>query len=164
MIVDDKGRLFRKINLIDLLIILIVIAAVVFFWGKFGKAKIITSFDKQVPVAITFVVESMPEYSVDAIKVGDVTVDKISTKAIGKVAKVEKGPDISYAPDQDGNYVQSSKPGYCSAEITVEGSGVFNEYGVVNMGNTEYYINRSDAGLYVGDVMIYSKIKSIEKK
>lgn len=162
MIIDDKGRLFRKINLIDLLIIIIVIAAGIFVFNKFGKAKIVTPLAKQEPVEITFIIESLPEYAADNVEIGDSVIDRVTSAYLGKVTRIEKRADMSYAPDQDGKYVRSSKEGYCSLEFTVEGTGVFDGK-VVNIGNTNYYVYR-DTTLYVGDTMLFTRIKDIEKK
>lgn len=162
MIIDDKGRLFKKINLIDLLIILIILAAGVFLFNKFQKANIVIPLAKQEPVAITFIIESLPEYAADNVEINDPVTDKVTSAYLGKVTKVEKLPDRSYAPDQDGKYVRSSKEGYCSLEFTVEGTGVFNGK-VVNIGNTNYYVYR-DTTVYVGDTILFTRIKDIEKK
>lgn len=166
MLVDEKGRLFKKINLIDLLIILIVLAAGIFVFYKFGKANITTVFEKKEPVILTFTVESVPDYTANAVKEGAVVTDKVSSAQLGKVTKAVVGPDISYAYDNSGRWVQSSKPGYASIELTVEGTGVFSGDGVVNIGNTKYYLNRdsNSTGIYVGNVLLYTRIKDIEKK
>jgi hypothetical protein len=162
MIIDDKGRLFKKINLIDLLIILIIVAAGILVFNKFGRAKVVTPLAKQEPVAITFIIESLPEYAADNVEINDPVIDRVTSAYLGKVVSVEKKPDRSYAPDQDGRYVRSSKEGYCSLEFTVEGTGVFDGK-VVNIGNTNYYVYR-DTTLYVGDTMLFTRVKDIEKK
>lgn len=162
MIIDDKGRLFKKINLIDLLIILIILAAGIFVFTKFRRANIVTPLAKQEPVAITFIIESVPEYAANNVEVDDPVTDRVTSSYLGKVTKVEKKPDISYAADENGKYIRSSKEGYCSLEFTVEGSGVFNGK-VVNIGNTNYYVYR-DTTVYVGDTMLFTRIKNIEKK
>ena len=164
MIIDDKGRLFRKINLIDLLIILIVIAAGIFVFGKYGKAKIMTPFDKQEPIIITFAIEGLPEYAADSISDGDTTIDKVSSSVIGKVVKgsIQKDPDIFYAPDQNGIMIRSSRDGYCSLTFSVEGTGKFIENGV-NVSNTEYYIYRP-TDVRVGYTILYTRIKDIKRK
>ena len=162
MIIDDKGRLFKKINLIDLLIILIILAAGVFLFNKFGKAKIVNPLAKQEPVEITFIVESLPEYAADSIEEGDPVTDRVTSSYLGKVTKLEKNPDITFGVDSEGKVVRSSKEGYCSLELTVEGTGVFSGK-VVNIGNTNYYVYR-ETTLYVGDTMLFTRIKDIEKK
>lgn len=162
MIIDDKGRLFKKINLIDLLIILIIVAAGFFVYNKFGKAKIVTPLARQEPVAITFIIESLPEYAADSVETGDPVTDRVTSAYLGNVTKLEKNPDITFGVDNEGKVVRSSKEGYCSLELTVEGTGVFSGK-VVNIGNTNYYVFR-ETTLYVGDTMLFTRIKDIEKK
>ena len=85
MIIDDKGRLFKKINLIDLLIIVIIVAAGFFVYNKFGKAKIVTPLARQEPVAITFIIESLPEYAADSVETGDPVTDRVTSAYLGNV-------------------------------------------------------------------------------
>lgn len=164
MLVDDKGRLFGKINLVDLLIILIVLAAGIFLFTKFGRANVLTLIQKEEPVVITLFIEGLPEYAADAVKDGAVTIDKNTSTRMGKVVEgsIKKGPDIWYAANSDGQMVRSSREGFCSLEFSVEGSGVFTENGVT-IGTTTYLIYRS-TDVRVGDVELYTRIKSIEKK
>jgi len=162
MIIDDKGRLFKKINLIDLIIILIILAAGIFLYNKFGKARIVTPLAKQEPVAITFILESLPEYAADNVEMDDPVTDRVTSAYLGKVTKIEKKPDMTFGVDNEGKVVRSSKEGYCSLEFTVEGTGVFSGK-VVNIGNTNYYVFR-ETTLYVGDTMLFTRIKDIEKK
>jgi len=162
MIIDDKGRLFKKINLIDLLIIIIIIAAGFFLYSKFAKAKIVTPLAKQETVELTFIVESLPEYAADNVEIGDPVTDRVTSAYLGKVTKVEKKPDITFGVDNEGKVVRSSKEGYCSLVLTVEGTGVFSGK-VVNIGNTNYYVYR-ETTLYVGDTMLFTRVMDIERK
>lgn len=164
MLVDDKGRLFKKINLVDLLIILIVLAAGILLFTKLGKANVLTLIDKEEPVVITLFIEGLPEYAADAVKDGAVVVDKNTSTRIGKVVpgSIKKGPDIWYAADNDGRMVRSSRDGYCSLELSVEGRGVFTDNGVT-IGTTTYLIYRS-TDVRAGNVELYTRIKSIERK
>ena len=161
MIIDDKGRLFKKINLIDLLIILIIVAAGFFVYNKFGKAKIVTLLEAGTRRDYSYS-ESLPEYAADSVETGDPVTDRVTSAYLGNVTKLEKNPDITFGVDNEGKVVRSSKEGYCSLEFTVEGTGVFDGK-VVNIGNTNYYVYR-ETTLYVGDTMLFTRIKDIEKK
>ena len=162
MIVDDKGRLFKKINLIDLLIILIVIAAGIFVFGKYGKTKIVTPFTKQDKVVVTFYTEGTPTYSADAINVGDTASDKVTNSVFGKVIKKEVGPDMSYDRDSVGSVVRSPREGYCSITLTVEGTGIYSDSGV-SVGNTDYYVYKY-LELRAGKSYLYTRVENVEKK
>lgn len=158
---EDKGRKFRKINIIDLLIIFIIIAAGLFVFNKFGKARVLTPFKEQDKMRITFWSESLPEYAVDAIRTGDVVQDKITTAVFGKVIKTEKGRDIDFRPGVNGEIVKSSKEGYCSLLLTVEGEGVDTPTGTT-FGNNDYFIYKY-VEIKIGKTFAYARIKSIDK-
>jgi hypothetical protein len=163
MIIDDKGRLFKKINLIDLLIILIVIAAGVFVFGKFSKAKIVTPFTKQEQIVVTFYSESIPDYAAEAMQIGDFVKDKASGNVVGKIIEKETGPDISYERDATtGNMIRSSREGYCNLKIKVEGSGLLDEYGAT-INNVELYVYKY-LDIRAGKALMYARISDVYKK
>lgn len=162
MLIDDKGRLFKKINLIDLLVIIIILAAGIFAFYKFGKAQIITPFTPTDRIVITFYSEDLPAYAVEAMKEGHEVKDKTTNSVFGKVTNVKQMPSVFYAADLEGKMVKSSKEGYASMLLTVEGDGIFSTNGAV-FGNIDYYINRY-LEIRVGNVAVYTKVRSIEKK
>jgi hypothetical protein len=162
MLVDDKGRLFKKINLIDLLVIIVVLAVGIFAINKFSEKKIITPFTKADRIVVTFYSEDLPSYAVSAMKVGDEVKDKTTNSVFGKVTNVEQMPSVAFGVDENGIMVKSSKEGYASMLLTVEGDGIFSDNGAY-FGNIDYYINRY-LEIRVGNTAVYTKVRSIEKK
>lgn len=81
----------------------------VFVYNKFGKAKIVTPLARQEPVAITFIIESLPEYAADSVETGDPVTDRVTSAYLGNVTKLEKNPDITFGVDNEGKVVRSSK-------------------------------------------------------
>ena len=162
LLMDVKGRAFRKINVIDLVILLILLAAGIFVINKFTKARVLSPFAQQDKVIITFYSESLPEFAVDAMKQGDVVQDKTTTAVFGRVVDIHKGPDIHFRPDQNGNITQTSKEGYCSVLLTVEGEGIVGDRGTT-FGNNDYYVYKY-VEIKVGNSFAYTRIRSIMKK
>ncbi len=162
MLVDDKGRLFKKINLIDLLVIIVVLAVGIFAISKFSEEKIITPFTKTDRIVITFYSEDLPAYAVSAMKVGDEVKDKTTNSVFGKVTDVNMMPSVAFAADENGNMVKTTKEGYASMILTVEGDGIYSDNGAY-FGNIDYYINRY-LEIRVGNTAVYTKVRSIDKK
>ena len=61
-LVDDKGRLFGKINVVDLLVLVIILGLAVFVGVRFALPT------KDVPVTITFLVEMYDQSQTDALQ------------------------------------------------------------------------------------------------
>ena len=161
MIIDKKGKLFGKISIVDILIIFIIIAAALGVYYKFGKTGASPILTKTDPVEITMFMESVPEYVVKSIEVGDVVKDRQQNILLGKVTSVKVGPDITYYPDKDGIVRVSSKQGYVSVTITVEGQGLYSDTGVTING-LEYYVYKAFE-TRVGPANFYFRITDIKK-
>lgn len=162
MIIDSRGKLFGKVSIVDLLIIVIIVAGALGVYYKFVKVDssgIATTTQK---VSVAFFMEDVAEYTADSIKEGDFVRDRTSSVNIGRVTKVVKGPDIVFYPNSDGKVIASSKPGYVSVEVTVEGEGEYSATGV-RFNNVDYYVNKSQFFLRVGPAELYPKVSSIKK-
>ena len=86
---DEKGRLFGKINIIDLLVILILIFAVVAVGIKFKQVK--TTNGGDITIEYTLRVERLRQISVDAIEKEYKNIqDAENKKAVGDIISVEK--------------------------------------------------------------------------
>lgn len=140
MLLDRQGRLFGKVNIIDLLIVLVVILAVVFFAVKHFDGDVSVSTGEA--VRMEFYAEEVPDYSANAVKIGDPLTDDTGNIHLGVVTDVTVAPAVSYATDDQGNVVVSEKPGYSSIRITGEGNGRIYEHGVIISGS-KYGIGHS---------------------
>ena len=63
---DDRGRLFGKVNIVDLIVLLVIIAVVVF-----AVVRMTGSSSKTVPVRVTYVVEAVRQATVSALQAKD---------------------------------------------------------------------------------------------
>jgi hypothetical protein len=149
MLIDSKGKLFGKISVVDILIVIIVVGALAGVAYKLKQSKVVTPLAKTNTIQVVLNCESTPDSGVKAIKVGDVVKDKVTTSVLGKVTRIETGPSIVYSTDSDGNIVVSSKPGYSSLKLTIEGTGVIASSGAT-FGSAEYYVNKSIYEVRVG--------------
>jgi hypothetical protein len=162
MLFDKKGKLFGKVSIVDILIVVIIIAVVGGLYYKFGNSGTVTAFTKTEKVQVSFYSESIPKYIVDSIKVGDVAKDRVQTIVIGKVIDVKVGPDLQCEPNSEGKVVLSSRPDYCSVTVIVEGQGIFASSGVT-FGGVEYFVNKPATEMRFGNSFFYAKISDIKK-
>lgn len=160
MIIDKKGKLFGKINIIDLLIIAVVIAAVgivgyKYFYG--GE----TAATASSAATITFYAEEITDFVLDGtINQGDEVYDVQEKVSLGTVTGVEYSDAVSYTVDSDGNYVQTSKPGHKSVILTAEVYGTEFANGII-IADNKYYIGHSMT-IAAGKAKMYLRISDIE--
>lgn len=162
MLMDKKGKIFGKISIVDILIVLIIIAVIGGLYYKFGRSGTVTAFTKTDKIQMSIYHEDVPDYVVNNIKIGDIVKDRVQNVAIGKVIDIKIGPDIYFNSNANGETVTSSKPGYSSITVTIEGQGIYNPTGLT-FGGVEYYINKPSTEWRVGNTFFYAKVSDIKK-
>lgn len=163
MIFDKKGKLFGKISIVDIIVVVIIVAVVGGLYYKFGKSGTATPFTKPDTIRISFYHEDVPNYVINSIKVGDIVRDRVQGATFGKVTDIQIGPDIFYGLAETGRTViASSRPGYSSVTITVEGPGTYSATDAKFSG-IDYYIGKA-VELRAGNTLCYPKVSAIEKK
>ncbi|MGE5613745.1 MAG: DUF4330 domain-containing protein [Bacillota bacterium] len=167
MIIDKNGKLFGKVNIIDILVVAVLLGAVAGAVYKFAKAGTTGILSKPDKVRIVIYCPEYPEYAAgeENIKEGSLVKDAVQGITLGTVTGVEIGEAVGYAVSDEGEFVTSSKPDHVSVSITVEGYGRYTENGLV-INNVEYYVGQSIDKLRVGksDFRYFSpRIFKIEK-
>lgn len=163
MLFDKKGKLFGKISVVDILIIVIILAVAGGVYYKFGKSGTASVFTKTETIQVSFYSESLPKYVVDSIKTGDIAKDRVQNVAIGKVVDIIIGPDLQVEPNSEGKVVMSSRPDYCSVTVVAEGQGIYASSGAT-FGGVEYFVNKPATEMRFGNSFFYAKISQIKKK
>lgn len=158
MIIDKNGKVFGKINIIDLLVLIVLVAAIFVVGSRFllPKQKSTQTIQMQ------FYLEEVDEWVADKISEGNSLYDGNYEIDLGKVTKVEREPSIAWGLNKDGVYVQSSKDGYCSLTITGEVEGQKTEIGAKVNGKL-YGVGHSMV-LYAGDAKLYLRVHDISVK
>jgi hypothetical protein len=154
-----KGMLFGKLNIIDLAILLVLIAAVAFFVTHFMNTGETTSATQK--VYITFYEEECANYVVEQTHVGDPVLDGSLHKSLGTVVDVQTGEAHSYTTNPNtGKLTMGPKEDYCSVYITIEAQGELTGNGVV-IDETLYGVGHSLV-LHAGEGKYYLVVYNIE--
>lgn len=165
-IIDNKGKIFGKVSIIDILIVLIFVGAIAGGGYKFIKARATSPFVKQDKIEIAFFCEEFPAFAGDPenMKMGSIVKDGIQGSVLGTVTDIKTDKSISYAQSASGEFNKSSKDGYLSGTFTIEGQGRYSDNGVV-INNVEYYVGQIIDKLRVGqsEFRYNPRIKSIRK-
>ncbi len=161
MLMDKKGKLFGKISIVDVIIVVLILSLAAGAYFKFKKSGTVTPFTKTSTVQMSITMESVNTYVADNIKVGDIVKDRVQNTTLGKVTDIQIGPDISYFINDRGLAVKGSREGYVSLTITFEGQGIYSSTGVTIDG-VEYYINKNATEWRVGNTFCFAKICDIK--
>jgi hypothetical protein len=161
MIIDNKGRLFGKISIIDILIVVIIVVAVAGIGSKFARSKTASPFVKTDKIQVRFYVEDAPDYAVKAVKIGDPVKESIQNTGLGKVVDIKIDRSVSWVQTDKGEYVAASREDHSSCVVTMEADGIYGNNGV-SINNTEYYIGRTIL-LYVGNSALSGRISDLRK-
>lgn len=125
MFIDEKGKLFGKVSIVDMLIVLIVLMAAVGVYYKASKSGLGPIQLKQDKLVITILTSSEARQSVvDCLNVGDAIYDWEKGNLIGRLVDKQVQPLRVYAEDAQGNWKYSEKPGLLSVLMTIEADGV----------------------------------------
>jgi hypothetical protein len=119
-LVDNKGRLFGKVSIIDVAIILIIVAVVT---GSLYKLKLFDrhTSDEQL-VAVTILLREVSLETVEALRVGDQLTESTENLPLGIIVKKEVRKALKDAPTADGRLVAAESPNKFDVVLTTEGN------------------------------------------
>ena len=133
--IDENGRLFGKVSIIDVIVVLVVAALAVALSFKQEQTHTGTSTPND---KITFQIQAtaVRNYIADAVEVGDLIYDKdySSGGALGTITDIQVLPALRTTQFDDGTFEVVPVADSVTLLITVEGEGVMTD------GN--YLINR----------------------
>lgn len=114
---DDRGRLFGKVNLVDVLVLVALGALLAFALLRFSDGGAADT-----TIRTTFVVEKVRETSFLQFKEGDEVRDDTGTM-LGTIERAGRQPSLVEVPTDDGRLTAQPSPVFWDLEIVVRGSG-----------------------------------------
>lgn len=113
----------RKINIVDIAVILVVLALIAGGIYKFGvinkENKIATDATENKEYVV--LVKGVRQPTIDALHEGDEFFDKVTGTAMGKVVGIKTEPFETMILKSDGEYKKADKIGYYNLYVTLEG-------------------------------------------
>ena len=156
--IDEKGRLFGKVNIVDLLIVIIILAAGAFLGMKLlGPDSAVANTQK---VRVTLYCEETPNYVAEQLEAGAEVWDSENNVTLGSPTDWRTGDSKSAVTDVPGKVVEIPREDYCSATLVCEGEGVMGTHGVT-IGGTLYGAGQS-MSVYFNDCKLFLRVQSIE--
>ncbi len=159
MIIDKKGRLFGKLSIIDLAIVLVIVVVGVFIFRRFVSNGILKQ-DKE--ILVTYYSEDTLDFVVDAIQTGDKIEDEGKNLDMGLVSDIEKHPGFYYVTDDQGVMKKSMREGITNLILTGVARGQMFENGLIINGN-KYNVGQG-LTIRAGKAKVFMRISAIEEK
>ena len=97
------GKIFGKINIIDLSVILVIILLILGAWIKFGKFNSKSNETYFKTLEYDFRVNNVRNYTVNAFKIGDIVYDSQTGIDIGRIIKLDWKEAETYGEMIDGS-------------------------------------------------------------
>ncbi len=137
-IIDEKGKLFGLINIIDLFISIILIALVGFGAYKVFRVNptVVVNTEK---ITMVYFIQEVRDVTYNAIEVGEIAKDYDKNTVYGKIVKKEALPAKKMAETADGRFVEAEIPDRFDVKVYIEGDAVISKSGVY-MGTQEIRI------------------------
>lgn len=163
MLIDKNGKIFGKISIVDILLIIIFIGAVLFSLNKIGlfspKDSLVNNYDQ---IELVFYQEEMNSFTANNVNIGDPATESLQNSSFGNVTEVKIEDSVSWGSDIDGTQVSTSKEGYSSIYIHLDSSGKVGPNGLTINGSN-YYIGETIT-LRVGNSIFFGQIYDAKKK
>ncbi|NPV69671.1 MAG: DUF4330 domain-containing protein [Firmicutes bacterium] len=138
--IDSKGRIFGKVNIIDLLVVVLIVTAAYGFWHTHvGSKQLAALRGKTGPVEVTFLVANVRPATVNAIKSGDRVNDSKTNTYLGEVTAVRAEPAEIAVTGPDGRIYESTSQIRKDVWVTIVGPGRVSP-NVITLGSTEVRI------------------------
>ena len=152
MVIDKKGKLFGKISVLDLIVIVVLIVAVVGCIYKF----VVSSGDTTLNMVIK--TGSTRQFTVDALHVGD-AVYEVHGDKIGTITDIRTEQAYETVDTHDGNKQYLPVENRYFVYLTVEAEGTITEKGYFINGSKQFskgssvsietqYVTYSDCNVY----------------
>lgn len=128
-IIDNNGRLFGKISVIDVLVILVVAVMAFALHTKNNSLSVTSTNTPGTTITLTVLAENLDLQVADAVALGDKMYDKDHSTggAIGKITAIERLDATKTEKLGDGTYAQLTNADGCNLLITLECSGSVND-------------------------------------
>jgi len=155
---DEKGRVFGRISIVDILIVAILLGTAGWFaYAMFGKNLRADVAARERPIEITVVVMGIRPTTAEAIRNSTKMFEFKTGAYIGNVVGVRTEPADIWFITSDGRWVRSKANDRVDAYVTIRGNARFGE-DVITMNGVEVRVGtsiglKSKMAVFMGHIM-----------
>jgi len=157
---DKNGRLFGKISIIDLFVVLLVVAVLVGIGIRYG-AKATTAVQSSEKFECVIEVANVREFTVKALEKGGIITDKKSEIELGEIVSVETEPTLFQSTTADGRIVDAELPERYTCRVTIIANGKVSDDAYIMDDSNELSVGRN-IDIYSKYVKTSGDIKSVK--
>lgn len=159
-LIDKKGRLFEKVNIVDIFVVLLLIFALVAVVLKFQQVKTTQGGDKLIEYSL--VVEKLRQASVDALKAeSEGIIDAESKKELGEIVSVEVTPAHELTRLADGTYTFADYEDKFDVVITLRTKGTETGQGYYAASGKQLMVGDT-VGISNGHAQTFGEVLSVD--
>lgn len=131
-IINEKGKLFGLVNIIDLLIVLVLAVGFVgvLKYKDIGDMMGRLSADDSGDIYITYSINGVKDVSVEGVSIGDTFFDEDSRQIIGPVEEKSSSHTLIATTNSDGEFVYSEIPDRYDLLVKVKAKGTWNDLAI----------------------------------
>lgn len=123
-IIDENGRLFGKVSILDLFVLLIALVLAFAVYSRFFTKEATATAATNDTFTYQIFVTGVRQQTVDALRAGDTVYENDDNTLIGTITDVEVGEVSQEYALSDGSYVLASSENRYQVILTVEASGL----------------------------------------
>lgn len=132
---NKNGKLFGKISVIDIIVVVLIVVAAFGIYAKFTSSSDAVSSSEKANIEFVYKVKSVRDYTVKGFEKGGSFYDSDTKEYMGEVVGVEAETAVMDVNLIDGTYTNVEVPDKFDAYVTVRVSGKYNSLGYYTDGN-----------------------------
>ncbi len=146
-IIDEHGRVFGKISLIDFLVVLVVIVVGAALYVKYNVLEVTSAAAKD-PISYTITIYGARTYTADGLKIGDAIYDKNGSggNTVGTITDIKVADAKRPSELLDGTVVLGDYEDHYDITLTISATGTIS--GGRYLVNKTYEVNQSSVRTY----------------
>ena len=134
-IIDNKGRLFGKISIIDIFVILIVVILAIGLYFKFNTLDVTGASTPTETFTYEIRIKEVRSFAADSLAVGDKVYDKEGNRCIGQITAIDITDSTRNTTLANGTFGNVSVEDRYDIALTVEATGTIS--------NDHYFIDKT---------------------
>ena len=159
-LIDEKGKLFGRINVIDLAVVLVVIVLAVGVYVQFGVKESTSVTSAMQPVTYEVAVEGVRPSALENLMEGDTLYDQTSGNPIGTITAIRSQQAQNPINLPNGTVIQADAENRIDLFLTVEADAVVNAEGTF-VGRTYELLVGSTKNFYTKYVSFIGAVSQI---
>lgn len=153
MIIDEKGKLFGKVSIIDIAVILVIVVSIIggiVVYKNIEQGKIAPSESALInhssalgDACVEFELSNVREITKNFLSVGDRVYSAETDKFLGEITKIDSTPYKDTITGTDGTMVFAPVPERYTLTLSVKVSGQQTQKGFFSVENTHFAVGDS---------------------